>query len=63
MVFEVVEVCVYYGGMYVCHVCFDLCVVYGVMICVDVCVLLVVLACSGCVGGFLFYLCSFIGSM
>ena len=27
-----------YGGVYVFHVCFDLCIVYGVGICVDVCV-------------------------
>ena len=26
-----------YGGVYVFHVCFNLCVVYGVGICVDIC--------------------------
>ena len=33
VVFSVVEICVDYGGVYVFHVCFDLCIVYGVGIC------------------------------
>ena len=37
-VFSVVEICVAYGGVYVFHVCFDLCIVYGVGVCVNVCV-------------------------
>ena len=36
IVISAVEICVYYGGVYVFHVCFDLCVVYGIGICVDV---------------------------
>ena len=36
VVFLVVEICVYYGGVYVFHVCFDLCIVYDVGVCVDV---------------------------
>ena len=35
--FSVVEVCVYNGGTYMFHVCFDLCIVYGVGVCIDVC--------------------------
>ena len=31
VVFSVVEISVDYGGVYMLHVCFDLCVVYGVM--------------------------------
>ena len=33
-----VKVCVEYGGVYVFHVCFDLCVVYGVDVCGAVCI-------------------------
>ena len=35
-VFSVVKICVDYAGVYVFHVCFELCV-YDVGICVDVC--------------------------
>ena len=38
VVFSVVEICIDYGDMYVFHVCFDLCVVYGVGVCGLVCV-------------------------
>ena len=28
--FSVIEKCVDYGGVYVIHVCFDVCVIYGI---------------------------------
>ena len=34
-----------YGGVYVFHVCFDLCVVYGVWVCIDVCGVVCVVEC------------------
>ena len=43
--FPVVEICAEYGGMYVSHVCFTLCVVYGVGIGVDVCGVICVVEC------------------
>ena len=33
VVFSVVEICAAYGGVYMFHDCFDLCVVYGVVEC------------------------------
>ena len=53
--FLVVELCGDYGGVYVFHICFDLCVIYGVGVCVNVCgvvcvvICCVVMQCSGCV--------------
>ena len=38
VVFSFVEICVDYGGVFVFHVCFDLCIIYGVWVCVNVCV-------------------------
>ena len=39
VVFSLVEILVYYGGVYVFHVYFDLCVVYGVGVCGVICVI------------------------
>ena len=36
-VISAIELYVKYGGVYVFHVSFDLCVIYGVGICVDFC--------------------------
>ena len=44
VVFSVVEVCIYYGGVYVFHVCFYFYVVYGVGVCVDICGVLLLLS-------------------
>ena len=35
--FSVVEICVDYGGVYLFHVCYDVCVVYGAGVCVNAC--------------------------
>ena len=45
VVISAVEVCVYYSGVSVFHVHFDLCVVYGIGICVDVCGVVCVVEC------------------
>ena len=50
---SVVEICVEYGGVYVFHVYFNLCVVHGVGICDDICGVVCVVECclfiaSGC---------------
>ena len=37
IVFSDIEICVDYGGVYVFHVYFDLCIGYGVGVCVGVC--------------------------
>ena len=37
VVLSVVEVCTYYGGVNVFHVCLNFGVVYGVGVCVNVC--------------------------
>ena len=41
VVFSVVEICAAYGGVYMFHACFDVCVVYSVVECC--CLSLVVL--------------------
>ena len=43
--FSVVEIYVDYGGVYVFHVCFYLCVIYGVGVCVDVCGVVYIVEC------------------
>ena len=54
VVCSVVEICVEYGGVYVFHVCFDLCVLYGIEVCVIIlCDVVCVVECcmflgSGC---------------
>ena len=49
VLFSVVEICIEYGGVYVFHFCFDLCVVYGIGVCVDVCgVVCCLLLAPGC---------------
>ena len=53
VVISAVEVSVYYGGVYVFNVRFDLYIVYSMVICVDVCGVVCVAECclflqSGC---------------